>query len=363
MKHFENQFVGDRLLRDMRAFVKTAAPHQRLASARSLASEYAISHVSVMNVMDALVADGLVYKQHGKGCFVAERPGGSLPGDSRRSILFGCNWKATSHAYYFQIWHGVAHAVDMAGYHLQVLPLGLGNGSDYAVLQTELDRRGAADPPAGLIMPWIGGPTLHLLEQTCPGLPIVISQSLEQEQQLCSVIRDFYALGYQSAQYLLERGARRIATVYRSADYLQGLHDGLAAASPAPALTVLHFERPPDTVALAQQILAARPDGVAISEDRVALALLHEIGRYDGTFLDETAIIAHANTGDDILPRQVARLENDGFQRGVVTANTLLQMIDGTLTAPVAIRIKPRLVRPGEAASMAPVADSSLVNF
>ena len=348
MTDMSSGFAGDRLYADMLAYVRNAEPDQRLASARTLGKQYGVSHATVINVMNQLVTQRLVYKVHGRGCFVADPQ--STPGaNGKRTIIFCCAWGAVSHAYYFQIWHGVAEAIASAGYRLLVLPLGVGGQNDALKVPEEVKRN--RHDLAGIILPWTNGDGVAEIEKICPKLPLVISQSLDKGQEMCSVLRDRYALGRMAARYLIEQGARRIAAVYRGDDYQQGLHDAVAAAEQPVELIEISFTRPHNGESLGDELLRAAPDGVAFSEDRVALATLHHLTASQPDYLERIPVISHANTGDDILPPGVAKLEHDGHERGVITAQTLISLIEGRLSSTVAIRIKPRFVAPNAPAS------------
>ncbi|MFI6096431.1 GntR family transcriptional regulator [Lentzea sp. NPDC051213] len=65
---------GDQLREILECVATDAGPGRLIPSERFLAEHYAISRGTVRLVINRLVADGLLYRQHGNATFTAERP-------------------------------------------------------------------------------------------------------------------------------------------------------------------------------------------------------------------------------------------------------------------------------------------------
>ncbi len=344
-RELAGDFVGDRLYNDLTAFVRNAPPHTRLASARTLAGKYGISPASVMLVVDRLAAAGLVYKVHGKGCFVAEaRQNQPAAGET---ILFCYSQQAMPHLYYSNMRDAVIENATLLGYRLQVRPLIKKDGQTYSQEWLQIFRDLSGTDVAAMIVPWVEPGCAGPIRTLRPDLPVLVTQSLFPGQEYSSVMQDMFCHGYEAGRYLLENcGIRNLAAVHHGAAFLAGMRAAVAEFQPDAKLEAFSFDRLSYPAATAAALVRSGAAGVAFSEDIAAREFLRQAMELEPDFLETRRIIAHSNIEYNILPPPVARLENDGREFGATVMSTLHSLIRGRFPGKVSVGIKPRLRLP-----------------
>ncbi len=75
MTEFDRTITTRDMYRELRSMVLEREPHAPIASSREIAREFGVSASSANKVLGRLVSEGLLYREHGSGTFVAPRTG------------------------------------------------------------------------------------------------------------------------------------------------------------------------------------------------------------------------------------------------------------------------------------------------
>jgi DNA-binding LacI/PurR family transcriptional regulator len=328
-------FVGETLGRDLRAHVLSAPPNQRLQSERVLAQTYGISHSTVRRVVETLTNEGLLYKTHGKGVFVATRAQAA----AAKTILYIDDWADMKHAFCLGKLRGVLEG-ESHGFRVQVHK---SHPSASPPQEALLLQEAARPDVAGMIVSWLTPEQCERFRERNPALAIVTTHCELPLANTASVLYDWHAYGREAAGYLAGKGARTLLLVYGRKAFAQGARQALQGD-----IRLLEVKRnsPLNAEKICEAVLGTTPEGLAVDDDRAFMQLLPLLEQRRPDFLKTTKIVSIANAGEQVLPPQVARLEVDGYQVGLLAFNALKALLDGKAGGRVVIRIKVVLKEP-----------------
>ena len=335
--------VADQLYEKLKAHVRGALPHSAVLSERKLAAMHGISVGTVRRALERLVTEGLVYKKHGKGNFVAEH-GATLRTACR--ILYADTWGDTTHPFYVRNLGAMAVEAERHGFRLEILPYPtkFRKPEEAASMLRE-----ASDPAtAAVIVPWLGAERYDALMEVNPRLKVV---SATQELNLpgtAVVLPDRLAAGRMAGQYLAAHGGKRIALVHRHWEAEAGLREVFRNV-PGSAVTVIEapIDSDPDTTADA--LATGEFDGAAFFDDRVAHEVLATLVRKKSGILKKLRTVSLANAGENILPAETARLQVDGHQIGLTLIEVIRAMVDDERFGGTSIYLRPTMILPEKA--------------
>lgn len=219
-----------------------------------------------------------------------------------RSGLLGMTVINIANPFFADMVAGAEDAASAAG--LRVL---VGNSSDdvakerdHLELFERVQVEGALVSPFGPLEPW-----LHRLRGR--GIPVVLVDAVDERGELASVSFDDVAGGRLAAEHLLEHGRRRLAfvgarqEVRQVRERLEGVRLAVAA-HPDATLELVWTERTTSAVGglfgeqLAQRDPADRPDGLVVSNDHLAIGLVHGLVSRGVRVPEEVAVVGY----DDI---------------------------------------------------------------
>ncbi len=254
-----------------------------------------------------------------------------------RSGLLGMTVINIANPFFADMVAGAEDAASAAG--LRVL---LGNSSDdiakerdHLELFERVQVEGALVSPFGPLEPW-------LQRLRGRGIPVVLVDAIDDTGELPSVSFDDVAGGRLAAEHLLASGRRRLAFVGAREDVrqvrerLQGAR--LAVADhPEATLEPIWTERTTSDrgVAFGEQLAARspadRPDGLVISNDHLAIGLVHGLISRGVRVPEDVAVVGY----DDIEFAAIAgvpltSVRQPAREMGRTAAEMLLARIGGT---------------------------------
>jgi len=332
-------FAGDSLYEHLRTRLAALPPHQTIASERKLAKTYGVSASTVRRVMDRLLEEGRIYKEQGRGTFVAER----RPKKKLLDIVWADTWGDAEHSYYARRRHGIVTQAATCG--MRVLMESFPGRLEAERLCAAVGRAGVA----GLIAPWVDGDLHTRLKAANPRLRIVTTASASSEADVASVRPDHVAVGREGARWLSRGRTGRIAVAHASPETLAGVMSLAHAWRKGAGVLALPVGNDTDAAQLARAVLKGGVGGVLVDDDRVAVRLVDQLRRQRRAAFEKMRIASLANVGEDLLPPSVARLAIDGFEAGRLLVAVLHQMVTGGTFLHTDVRLRPRLIEPARA--------------
>ncbi len=185
------------------------SPGTRLPSVRDLQRVYNTSSTAVSHALSMLEAQGLIWKHHGKGCFVAEARKNE-PSVARSDTIGLVIPLPASENLLMRLFVGVEGVCNRAGYTLMV---GV-SGWKYAQEREQVRRLEEAGCKAIVV-----NPVFRLREhygddylvQREGGVPLVLVDMAPDDYPHSRVLFDNYRAGYEMTRLLLSRGHEHIA--------------------------------------------------------------------------------------------------------------------------------------------------------
>jgi DNA-binding LacI/PurR family transcriptional regulator len=269
-----------------------------------------------------------------------------------RSGLIGMTVINIANPFFADMVAGAEDAASAAG--MRVL---LGNSSDdiakerdHLELFERVQVEGALVSPFGPLEPW-----LERLRGR--GIPVVLVDAIDDAGELPSVSFDDVAGGRLAAQHLLDTGRRRLAFVGARQEVRQvreRLHGArlAVAAGPGSHLEPIWTERTTSEQGrifgeqLADRDAASRPDGLVVSNDHLAIGLVHGLISRGIRVPEDVAVVGY----DDIEFAAIAAVpltsvRQPAREMGRTAAEILLARLAGTAGADLGnIVYQPELV-------------------
>ncbi len=220
----------------IRERVITVPAGQRLPGFRELMAEFGVSQATVSRALDILEQEGVIIRKHGIGILPASREGAltmiqrpkSGAAEKTRKILF-------SYAAYYSggLWdelntieqYAVSRRIDLL-FHKRTQETGMEEFAAYVsrirkvagVMFEESTRR-------------LSNEELGILGSTAKKVAVFLPLFMYKElpPNVCTVVMDEYAAGRMLAEYLLERGHRRVGIVAHApkCDYTELFYKGV----------------------------------------------------------------------------------------------------------------------------------------
>ncbi len=328
----ETSSAGSRLERELRHFCMQSAPNQAILPERKLAKKYDISHGTVRRVLSTLMEEGLIYKVHGRGTFVAEATRATVD-QSSLTIIYADSWGNLCHPHYARRLEGLSAAAVDSNLRLEVLYCG-----HHMERREHLAAELLRPQVAGLIAPWMTEESFTGFKRVNPRLQVVTTASFDPASGTCAVGIDYRWMGSTGWRYLIEQGSRRPLFVYQTAEARFGVESITDTAIDPLFLRVRAGETRVDPIL--SMIHDQKPDALLFDDDVVARSTLLALGR------PGFPVASHHNVGDQQMPEWVAKLQIDGLIVGRLIMRSLRAMIDGDPLQDTSIRVRPKLIEP-----------------
>jgi len=339
--------AGDALYGELYDFALAARPHQPITSERELSRQYGISVATVRRTLERLVKERLVYKRERLGNFVADRPA-TRGGRQLKTLIYVDCWGDDTRPAVVHLMRGLASGSLDWDLRLQMLHAPAGQAfwanqqMRQALLQTDV---------VAAAVPYVTPQLEEELRRQNPRLKLISVADFGSGAKDCTIVGpDYFAVGRQGAEWLMEHGARRIHCVDPSlmttsgatyaADRYGPQHGGVAVI-PVPCGSWASAD-----VELACQFLreaTPEPEAVIFSDDRFAAECIARLGPLGRQLLDRRRIVSLANVGEKTLPKGVVRLEFEWFEIGRATVATAAAMVRGQLQGHEQVLVRPRL--------------------
>ncbi len=332
--------AGEELYQSLRRHAQVGRPGEMISGERDLAITHGVCRVTVRKVIARLVEEGLLARHHGKGTFVAER---ALNGRWNHQIIFADDFPDLAHPYATSLLSGVLHQTE-PGIRVQVVHF---RGMLLDPANQSIVEDICRPETAGLILPELNQPTYAHLKAANPGLRIVHTMSGCNQLDVAGVSWDRFDCGMQAVNYLHDKGGRKLLFVHLASGKSAVMNGALFAAKAAgPELTIHEMSRDQDDQLTAKMILETAPDGLAFTDDFQARGVLKQLAALSPGYFARIPIIAVTNSGFDILPHEIARLEVNGYEVGTMAMATLKTLLGGGALPSANIGIKVQLTLP-----------------
>jgi DNA-binding LacI/PurR family transcriptional regulator len=193
------------LKREMLKRIRSATPGDCVESEHDLVARYGVSRATVAKAIGELVAEGYLYREQGRGTFVASS---TRTPDGPLGVLFcGPNARIRPGDYFGDIFAGIDEVARRAGRDVLSMSGKTAPGEEFQPPSPmELARRGLA----GVILVGVDSDD-HLADILSAGLPAVSVDYHTDRVEIDSVVGDAEAGGYLGTKWLLGRGHRRVA--------------------------------------------------------------------------------------------------------------------------------------------------------
>ena len=337
-------FVGDKLYSDLKKHISSSEPHQAILGERRLKDKYNISFITTRKIVDQLVSEKLLYRVHGKGTFVAERA--PQNNRDRKTILYIDDWAQSDHPYCIRKLRGILDGAEAGGFNVQVHAC-----RDFSMKLTNEQRMNASfmkeigrKDVVGIIIPWLNETLYTEIKRRNESLHVVVEQLLKPLKDTACVEYNLFSMGYQAIQYFSRRNIRTVLMAYKHLQNLKGGETALQESEHAMDMQSILWNTEKNVEPVCEKILKIKPQGLAFDDDRMALLVIKTLKQADPKFLKAVQIISSTNVGEDILPPEIARLNLDSYEKGIISMSLLKSMIEGRPMTETVIRIDPKLV-------------------
>ena len=194
-----------KLKRDLLRKIKSARAGDRVESEHELVARHSLSRATVSRAINELVAEGYLYREQGRGTFVASvagRPDGALG-----FIYYTWGGGISRSDYFGSILRGVEAAAREAGRDILFMPGKTAPGEELQPPSpAELARKGLA----GVLAVGIDSDD-HLADLLASGLPVVSVDYHSERLEMDAAVGGAEEGGFQGTRYLLDRGHKRVA--------------------------------------------------------------------------------------------------------------------------------------------------------
>ena len=190
-----------------------SVPGYRLPSENQLAKRFGSSRIPAKQALQQLEAEGLVYRQKGRGTFIADRDSAVLT--THRHYTFCLMLPRMNITMFDEIAAGIRSVLEQRGDELYIVIT-----DDDIAKETQLLRAAINRKFDGILIFPVVNHTYNdaLLELTLKRFPVIMLGRSLPGLKLCCVYSDHYEQAYGGTRYLIERGHRSIAMLIEAAD-------------------------------------------------------------------------------------------------------------------------------------------------
>jgi GntR family transcriptional regulator, arabinose operon transcriptional repressor len=311
-------------------------PHgHRLPSENKLVEIHAVSRSTVRQALDQLERDGLVTRQRGRGTFYT--PGAK--GSQDRDHLIGVSTSLSGYIY-SAIVRGAEEELSARGYHSVVGQNLLAEG-----IRANVAQRSPQWRLDGLLFePQVAEKTGIVERVKASGIPSLMINWTTDDPEVPWIAPDDQRAGETVAQYLLDRGHRRMAFVgikghQPTQNRLAGFRRRLQSLSVdlPPDLVTLVEEKPieeriDDIYAATKQLLETKrplPTAIFFFSDQTAAEGYHAIKDAGLSIPEDISVISYDNSelGRALAPR-LTTMAHPKEELGRWAARMLLELIE-----------------------------------
>ncbi len=193
------------LKRELLRSIRSARPGDRVDSEHELVAKYTVSRATVAKAIGELVAEGFLYREQGRGTFVADTQGRA---DGALGFIY-YSWQGglSDSDYFSAVLAGVEAGAREAGRDILFMAGKTLPGEEFhPPSPADLARKGVA----GLICVGVDSDD-HLAALLASGLPMVSVDYQTERLDLDAVVGGTEMGGYQGTRQLFEEGHTRIA--------------------------------------------------------------------------------------------------------------------------------------------------------
>ncbi|MFJ2642525.1 MULTISPECIES: LacI family DNA-binding transcriptional regulator [unclassified Streptomyces] len=221
---------------------------QPFISQREVCERFGVSSTTAVRALNELVTEGYLVRQRGRGTFVAERsspPAGTGAGARERTVACVMHGQGPHQS---AVLDGIESVCGEEG-----LRMFLSNSKGSKQAEEHALRLAMQTGAGGVVLYPIdsGSDSPALAELARCGVPVVMIDRYHPESPSDAVVFDNYAVGFGLTEHLVERGHRRIATLWDETDvtsvaerltgHVQALRKhGIPVSPELTALTTYH---------------------------------------------------------------------------------------------------------------------------
>ena len=187
----------------------------KLPTVRSLAIEYDVGYVTMLEAVRLLAQEGKVIKRRGSGVYVSPKDARNAANYSTKRIGYVTNSFCCQNAFGYKILDGIGRIAENAGYKLE-----LANSNFDFEREKKTVMKMAESGVDGIVLypsPRSLG-TQEYLASELKDVPIVVVDLVQPQMQRPSVIFDNYNAGYEMTKYLISKGCRRVVFLHNIED-------------------------------------------------------------------------------------------------------------------------------------------------
>ena len=313
-------------------------PGDKLPSENELAEQFALSRQTVRQSLGELVREGWLAREQGKGTFVGRQSPERRASSGNRTV--GIITTSISDYIFPSIVRGVESALKDKGYRLLLSSTDHRKDRERECLEMMLGHSVCAlivEPTKSAE----GNPNFdNYLAVEDHGIPMLMINERYPDMDCPSVRVDDDAGGYMAADYLLERGHRRIAGFFKTDD-LQGVRrmKGFIRACrdrklPPDASSIVRYstedrEERPQRLLREMLLSEQRPTAIVCYNDQLAVSLLDTIRELGLRIPDDLSMIGYDDsflaTATEI---KLTTIEHPKSALGERAANLLVSLLE-----------------------------------
>lgn len=185
---------------------------QPFVSQREVCERFGVSTTTAVRALNDLVTEGYLVRRRGRGTFVADRPVVEAVPRRERSIAYIMHGQGPHNS---DIIGGIEAVCAERGYRMF-----LSNANGAHAMQERALRQALDSRASGVVLYPVDGPSDSpmLTELKRAGIPVVMVDRYKPEFPTDAVLADNFSVGHRLTDYLIERGHRRITTLWSETD-------------------------------------------------------------------------------------------------------------------------------------------------
>ena len=331
----------------------------QLPTEHALTAQLDVSRTTVRQALRLLETEGLIEKRHGSGTFFLGEPDRSSERGTDRGLIGIANF-ITIEYIYPSIIQGIEDVLSENGYSLVLASGSRGVKQEYDAVRRIVDQgiKGLIIEPQNNLWVRDDHPILQLIESL--DIPVVTTHWGNFSKRISTVTIDDIQAGYQATRYLIEKGHRRIAYIYKSDsqsgfDRLSGYRKALSEAEIAPDESLIQgYDEEMEQANVEQGYLLTRelltgperPEAIFYFNDFIALQGYRAIREAGLSIPGDISVIGFDNYHTSALvDPPLTTFEHPKYDLGRWAAKLLLDELDENRpTLPMKLIFEPVLV-------------------